>query len=74
MDHLPSTSPKKLVRILVKAGFVIERQVGSHVHLKHRENGLITHVPMHNKDLSRGFLKEILKQAGINMSEFRRLL
>ena len=74
MDHIPSTSPRKLIRVLEKAGFVIQRQVGSHVHLRHTENGLITRVPMHNKDLSRGFLKAILKQAGISTDEFKKLL
>jgi len=74
MDHLPSVSPKRLIRVMEKVGFIVDRQSGSHVHLKHLERVLGVIVPMHNKNLPRGFLKAILKQAGITEEEFRRLL
>ncbi len=73
MDHLRSISPKGLIKVLEKAGFVIQRQTGSHVQLKHSENGLSTRIPLHNKDLKRGFLKAILKQAGISIEKFKAL-
>lgn len=75
MDHLPSLSPKKLIRVLEKVGFSIVQQSGSHVKFKHhRERNLNVVVPLHNKDLPRGFLKTILKQARIAEEEFRKLL
>ena len=74
MDHIKSISPKRLIKVLEKAGFVIQRQTGSHVQLKHRENSLSTRVPLHHRDLRRGFLKAILKQAEISIEEFRRYL
>jgi len=74
MDHLPSLSPKKLIKILGKVGFYIDRYHGSHVILKCKERNLTTNVPLHNGDLARGFLKSILKQANIVEEEFRKLL
>ncbi len=57
---LPVTSGGELVRFLVKQGFVIKRQRGSHVILKHSDKRL-TSVPLHN-ELDRGTLRGILIQ------------
>ncbi len=57
---LPVTSGGELVRFLVKQGFVIKRQKGSHVILKHSDKR-ITSVPLH-RELDRGTLRGILIQ------------
>ncbi len=57
---LPVTFGGKLVRFLVKQGFVIKRRKGSHVILKHLDKR-ITSVPLHN-ELDRGTLRGILIQ------------
>jgi len=57
---LPVTSGGELVRFLVKQGFVIKRQRGSHVILKHNDKRS-TSVPLHN-ELDRGTLRGILIQ------------
>lgn len=57
-------SGKELVKILKKEGWEVDRINGSHFILK-REDKTLT-VPVHkNKDLPKGTLNAILKQAGI---------
>lgn len=47
MTQLPTLTGKEIVSILKKAGFVVERQRGSHVFLKHPD-GRATVVPVHS--------------------------
>jgi len=69
MSTLPSVTPKELIRILESKGFLLKRIHGSHHYFKHPVNGKIAVVPMHNKDLPKGTLFSILKQAGIDKNE-----
>ena len=59
----------ELFRILKKDGWYIIRQRGSHVLMQHqKKEGKLT-VPYHaGKEVKKGLLKSILKQAGINAS------
>jgi len=54
---------------LEKHGFVLKRINGSHHYYQHPQKGKITVVPMHARDLPKGTLMAILKQAGINKNE-----
>ena len=62
--NMPMT-PKEMVRLLKKNGFVEIRQKGSHLMMINYEIGKQTTVPMHRKDLSKGTERAILKQAGL---------
>lgn len=61
---MPMT-PKQIIRLLKKNGFVEVRQIGSHKQFKSKINGRMVTVPFHRKDLAIGTEKSILKQAGI---------
>ena len=50
-----------------------KRQTGSHVILYHPKRKKIIPVPLHAKDIKRGLLKSIIKQAGSTEEEFLRL-
>ncbi len=65
----------KLIPLLIRLGFCVIRQAGSHIHLE-SVTGAVRRVtvPMHNKDLPIVTLKFILRQAGISMKEFLKLL
>ncbi|MFW5804404.1 MAG: type II toxin-antitoxin system HicA family toxin [bacterium] len=69
MSNYPSVTPKKLCKILEDKGFQLKRIRGSHHYYQHPEKKLITVVPMHKKDLPKGTLLAILKQAGIDKNE-----
>jgi predicted RNA binding protein YcfA (HicA-like mRNA interferase family) len=71
MAKLPVVKPKEVVRALQKAGFYIHHQTGSHARLLHATDPerRVT-VPIHNKDLPKGTLASILRQAGLTLDEF----
>jgi predicted RNA binding protein YcfA (HicA-like mRNA interferase family) len=56
-------SPKKLRNILEKNGFIFTRQSGSHAIFRNPEKNLRAVLPMHNKDIPKGTLNAILKDA-----------
>ncbi len=61
---MPMT-PKEMVKLLKRNGFIEIRQRGSHVFLEHPETKKCTTVPMHCKDLGKGLEQKILKDAGL---------
>jgi len=69
MSKSPSLTPKDLIRLLERKGFVFDRSKGSHQIYLNAEKKLRAVVPMHTKDLSTGTLHSILKQAGIDKDE-----
>ena len=71
--HLPSLKPKDVFRALTAAGFTLHHVSGSHYILKHEELGLRVTLPWHSKDLKRGTLTSIIKQAGLTVEEFLEL-
>ena len=59
-------SGKRLCRILEQAGWVLQRVQGSHHIYAHPDNPAILTVPVHgNRDLKRGILHKLLKEAGL---------
>jgi predicted RNA binding protein YcfA (HicA-like mRNA interferase family) len=60
-------------RALEKVGWVAVRQRGSHVRLKHDERTIALVVPLH-RELKRGTLAGILRDAGIERDDLRQLL
>ncbi len=74
MPKLPSITPQKVIKILEKSGFKLDRTKGSHHIYYHEVTKKRVVVPMHKKDLPKGTLLEILKQAGITREELFDLL
>ncbi|HLC98370.1 MAG TPA: type II toxin-antitoxin system HicA family toxin [Candidatus Nanoarchaeia archaeon] len=73
----PTLSGKEIIALLEKQGFVVKRQKGSHMTLykKTSEKGLYVTVPLHgNKEIKRGTLLSIIRQAGMTKEEFGVLL
>jgi predicted RNA binding protein YcfA (HicA-like mRNA interferase family) len=68
-------SGREAIKALGRAGFTVVRQRGSHVRLEKRtEDRMIKlTVPLH-KSLKKGTLRRIIKDAGITVQEFNRLL
>ena len=69
MPKLPSLAPKKIIKILESRGFVLDRVKGSHHIYYHSITKRRVIVPLHKKDLPKGTLFTILKQAGIGKDE-----
>jgi predicted RNA binding protein YcfA (HicA-like mRNA interferase family) len=63
---------REVLARLKRAGFVVKRQSGSHVVLRHPD-GRQTYVAMHTEDVPKGTFRSILKQAGLSEEQFRDL-
>jgi len=75
MVKLPSVKAEEILSALLKAGFYIHHQTGSHARLFHKTKpDLKITVPIHSKDIPKGTLKRILKQADLSTEEFLKLL
>ena len=72
---LPVLKAKEVVRLLLRAGFYIHHQTGSHARLLHgTRQDLRVKVPIHSKDVPPSLLKRILKQADLTEEEFLQFL
>lgn len=73
MPRLRPAKSEEVIRVLEKLGFSCIRQSGSHMIFHHPE-GRWTTEPIHRgKDLGKGILSKILKDAKIKVSEFENL-
>jgi len=72
MSKLPLLSGKQVIKILQKIGYYIRDQKGSHIHLRHPIRPPLT-IPNH-REVARGTLREIIKQAGLSNDEFQKLI
>jgi predicted RNA binding protein YcfA (HicA-like mRNA interferase family) len=66
-------SGAEAIGALKKAGFAFVRQHGSHVILRRSNPFAQTTVPDH-RELDRGTLRAIIRQAGLTVDEFNNLL
>jgi predicted RNA binding protein YcfA (HicA-like mRNA interferase family) len=58
-----------IIKCLGKNGFIIARQKGSHVRMRHKD-GRVTSVPCHSgQDIGKGLLKKILRDTELTMEE-----
>lgn len=70
-QRLPALSFREVVRALERLGFEIDRVTGSHHRLKHTQDPSRTAVvPRHSRDIKRGVLRSIIKQAGLTVDQF----
>jgi len=67
-----SVKPRVCIEKLKRAGYLIDHQTGSHVILRN-ETGRRLVVPFHAKDMKRGLLLSIIKEAGLSIREFQTL-
>ncbi len=73
MSGLPRISGRECVKALAQAGFYLKRQEGSHMVLRRDDPFGQVVVPDH-KELDRGTLRAIIRQAGLSVDEFIKLL
>jgi predicted RNA binding protein YcfA (HicA-like mRNA interferase family) len=71
---LPSLRPREVVKVLKRIGFEEIRQTGSHLILSNKITKRTIPIPIHNKNIKRGLLAIIIKQAGLKINEFLKLL
>jgi len=74
MSKLPPLTGKEVVSLLKKVGFIVGRQRGSHVFLKH-DDGRATVVPVHSGEpIGPGLLSKILRDVEMTKDELLKIL
>lgn len=75
MPNIPIVNGIKLIKVLRKKGFLLNRIKGSHHIFTHPEKQITISVPVHKgKTLGRGITLAIIKDAEITIEEFLKLL
>ena len=75
MPKLPALTAKKFIKIISKQGYKLNRITGSHHIFVNLVNKSTLAIPVHaGKDLGKGLLKSLLKQAKISEADFLKLL
>ena len=72
MPKLPVISGKVAIQALLKIGYKVVRQRGSHVRLSHLNKRPLS-IPNH-RVLGRGLLRKLLRDAELSLEDFLKLL
>jgi predicted RNA binding protein YcfA (HicA-like mRNA interferase family) len=73
MSNVPQISGRDCFMALTKVGFYLKRQQGSHMILRRDDPFAQVVVPDH-KQLDRGTLRAIIRQAGLTVEDFVKLI
>ncbi len=71
MSRLPVCSGQDAIRAFQKLGYQVDHQTGSHIILRHPQMRRLT-VPNH-RELAKGTLRALIREAGITKEEFASL-
>ncbi len=74
MSRMPVVSGRETVRALEKIGYVMDHQTGSHIILRHRDSPHRRLTVPDHRELAKGTLRSLIRQAGISVEGFRALL
>jgi predicted RNA binding protein YcfA (HicA-like mRNA interferase family) len=71
---LPRISGREVIKALEKVGYAFDYQRGSHMTLRHADppHRRLT-VPDH-REVAKGTLRAIIREAGLTVNEFRKLI
>jgi len=72
VSRLPVCSGLDAIRAFQKLGYQVDHQTGSHIVLRHPQMRRLT-VPNH-KELAKGTLRALIRDAGVTREEFAKLL
>ena len=74
MSSLPQISGQKAVKALAKIGYQKDRQRGSHIILRQNFHPFRRIVIPDHKEISKGTLRSIIREAGLTVEQFKELL
>ena len=74
MPKLPVVSGYDTVKAFSTIGYLPDHQTGSHMVLRHKDSPHRRLTIPNHRELSKGTLKAIIKQAGLTVEEFESIL
>jgi predicted RNA binding protein YcfA (HicA-like mRNA interferase family) len=69
MPKLPAVKPRAVIRFLERNGFVLDHVSGSHLVYYHPSSKRRAVVPKHNRDIPKGSLLSLLREAGFTRED-----
>ena len=74
MSKLPVVSGRDLCKILKKIGYSIDHQTGSYIILRNENPPYRRLTVPNHKEIVKGTLRSIIRQAGLTVEEFKKLI
>lgn len=74
MSKLPVVSGKEALKIFQKVGYELDHQTGSHMILRRNEPPYRRLTVPNHKEIAKGTLRSLVREAGLTVEEFVRLL
>lgn len=74
MSKLPAVKPGNIIKFLEQNGFVLDHASGSHFIYYHAASKRRAVVPRHNRDIPKGTLLSLLREAGFTRNELIEFL
>lgn len=71
---LPAVSAQEVINVLRKLGYEKDRQRGSHIIMRQVENPYRRITIPNHKEIAKGTLRAIIREAGLSIDNFIRLL
>ncbi|MGC2529471.1 MAG: type II toxin-antitoxin system HicA family toxin [Candidatus Acidiferrum sp.] len=69
MPKLPAVKPREIIRFLERNGFELDHASGSHFVYYHPVSKRRAVVPKHNRDIPKGTLLSLLREAGFTRGD-----
>ncbi len=74
MSKLPVLSANELIKVLSKIGYQIDHQTGSHIILRNVNYPFRRLTIPNHKEIAKGTLRAIIRQAGLSLEEFIQMI
>ncbi len=74
MPKLPAVKPREVIRFLERNGFMLDHASGSHFVYYHPTLKRRAVVPKHNRDMPKGTLMSLLREAGFTREDLLNFL
>jgi predicted RNA binding protein YcfA (HicA-like mRNA interferase family) len=69
MPKLPAIKPRRVIQFLEQNGFILDHRSGSHFIFYNPVSHRRAVLPRHNRDLPKGTLMSLLREAGFTREE-----
>ena len=69
MPKLPAVKPREIAKFLERKGFLLDHVTGSHHIYYYPSSKRRAVVPQHNRDIPRGTLMSLLREAGFTRED-----
>jgi len=74
MPKLPAVRPREIIKFLERSGFLLDHTSGSHFIYYHPLSKRRAVVLQHNRDIPKGTLMSLLREAGFSREELLKFL